>query len=245
MVAAALIDARGRVLIAQRPAGKHLAGMGEFPGGKIEPGEARVDALRRELREEIGVTIDRPRPLLRLRHAYSYGEVLLDVWVVRRYRGEPRGLDGQALRWCSRSSLETAGLLPADRPIIGALRLPERLRVRDTPYYRIRDFEDFMARGMGGRAGDASGDVQGVVAGAHAHAAGRLAAPALCGGLCRTAGEALAAVGGGADFVALRGVFEPAELAALCAALPAPVFARGLTPGRAWGLGASGVNALA
>jgi 8-oxo-dGTP diphosphatase len=139
-VAAAVLDARGRVLIAQRPAGKHLAGMWEFPGGKVEPGEARIDALRRELTEEIGITIETPRPLIRLEHAYSYGEVLLDVWVVRHYRGEPRGLDGQALRWCSRAALGAAGLLPADRPIIGALRLPERLRVRETEYYRIREF---------------------------------------------------------------------------------------------------------
>jgi 8-oxo-dGTP diphosphatase len=68
VVAAAVIDARGRVLIAQRPAGKHLAGMWEFPGGKVEPGEARADALRRELEEEIGIVIEKPRPLLRLRH---------------------------------------------------------------------------------------------------------------------------------------------------------------------------------
>ena len=119
VVAAAVIDRRGRVLIAQRPAGKHLAGMWEFPGGKVEAGETRTAALERELREELGIAIGAPRPLLRIRHSYSYGAVLLDVWVVRRYRGEPRGLDGQALRWCSRSSLATAGLLPADRPSSG------------------------------------------------------------------------------------------------------------------------------
>ena len=96
VVAAVLFDRRGRILIAQRPAGKHLAGSWEFPGGKVEPGETRTDALARELREELGITIERPRPLLRLRHTYPYGDVLLDVWVVRRYRGEPRGLDGQA-----------------------------------------------------------------------------------------------------------------------------------------------------
>jgi mutator protein MutT len=207
------------VLIAQRPAGKHLAGMWEFPGGKVEPGEARVDALRRELEEEIGINIGVPRPLLRLRHTYSYGEVLLDVWVVRRYRGKPRSLDGQALRWCRRASLGTAGLLPADRPIIGALRLPERLRLRDTRHYHIREFANFKA----GRAGDTE---------------------ALRGVACRTVDQARAAVNGGADFVALRERLDGTELEALCATVPAPVFVRGMSLGCAWALGASGVNAL-
>ena len=219
VVAAALIDGRGRVLIAQRPPGKHLAGMWEFPGGKVEPGEAPVEALRRELLEEIGIAIETPRPLLRLRHTYSYGEVLLDVWVVRRYRGEPRSLDSQALRWCGRASLGTAGLLPADRPIIGALRLPERLRVRDTPYYRVRDFVEFMARGSGG-------------------------VDALRGVSCRAVDEARAAASGGADFVALREPLDGAALAELCGSVEVPVFARGLPLERAWALGASGVNAL-
>jgi 8-oxo-dGTP diphosphatase len=193
--------------------------MWEFPGGKVEPGEARVDALGRELREELGIAIQAPRPLLRLRHTYSYGEVLLDVWVVRRYRGEPRSLDGQALRWCSRASLATAGLLPADRPILGALRLPERLTVRDTAYYRIQDFEDFMS---------CRTTADGV----------------LLGALCRTAGEARAAAKAGAGFVALREPLGAPDLAALSAELFAPVFARGVTRGRAWALGASGVNAI-
>ena len=219
VVAAALIDARGRVLIAQRPPGKHLAGMWEFPGGKVEPGEAPAEALRRELLEEIGITIGTPRPLLRLKHTYPYGEVLLDAWVVRRYHGEPRSLDGQALCWCSRASLDAAGLLPADRPIIGALRLPERLRVRDTPYYHVREFTEF----MGGRVDRID---------------------ALRGASCRGAGEARAAVGGGADFVALDEPLESDALAELCRSVPAPVFARALPLARAWELGASGVNVI-
>ncbi len=219
-----MIDPRGRVLIAQRPAGKHLAGLWEFPGGKVEPGETRVDALRRELQEELGIVIRTPRPLLRLRHSYSHGDVLLDVWVVRRYRGEPRGLDGQALRWCSRSSLATAGLLPADRPIIGALRLPERLRVAKTPYYRVHAFGDFMARYAGGSAPDEGRPLRGVS--------------------CRGVEEARAAVSGGADFVALDEPVGAPELANLCERVPAPIFVRAMPLGRAWSLGASGVNAL-
>jgi mutator protein MutT len=137
VVAAAVIDAEGRVLIAQRPAGKHLAGGWEFPGGKLEPGEERVTGLARELNEELGITIGAPRPLIRVRHAYPSREVLLDVWVVRDYRGEPRGLDEQALRWVSQEELQAVELLPADWPIVRALRLPERLTHVSSRHYAI------------------------------------------------------------------------------------------------------------
>jgi mutator protein MutT len=138
VVAAAVLDAAGRVLIAQRPAGKHLAGGWEFPGGKLEPGEERLAGLARELREELGIRIEAPaRPLIRVRHAYPSRDVLLDMWVVRRFAGEPQSLDGQALRWCAVEDLEDANLLPADKPIVAALRLPERLSQASTPDYEI------------------------------------------------------------------------------------------------------------
>jgi 8-oxo-dGTP diphosphatase len=139
VVAAAVIDREGRVLIAQRPPGKHLAGGWEFPGGKLHPREDRRVGLARELKEEIGIEIRTPRPLLRLRHTYDYGEVLLDMWVVRHYNGEPRGLDGQALRWCTQEALEATELLPADKPIVAALRLPQTLTRLSTPDYAIED----------------------------------------------------------------------------------------------------------
>ena len=123
------MDAQGRVLIAQRPAGKHLAGHWEFPGGKLERGEERRLGLARELREELGVVISgTPRPLIRLEHSYPDKRVHLDIFVVRRYQGEPQGREGQALRWVSQDELEGVELLPADGPIVAALRLPERLR---------------------------------------------------------------------------------------------------------------------
>jgi 8-oxo-dGTP diphosphatase len=147
VVAAAVIDREGRVLIAQRPPGKHLAGGWEFPGGKLHPGEDRRVGLARELKEEIGIEIRTPRPLLRLRHTYDYGEVLLDMWVVRHYNGEPRGLDGQALRWCTREALEATELLPADKPIVAALRLPERLTRVSTPDYVISDVRQVVQDG--------------------------------------------------------------------------------------------------
>ncbi|MEP6546453.1 MAG: NUDIX domain-containing protein [Gammaproteobacteria bacterium] len=138
VVAAAVIDAAGRVLIAQRPAGKHLAGGWEFPGGKLEPGEERVAGLARELMEELGIAlVGIPRPLIRVRHTYAAKVVLLDIWVVKRYLGEPQGLDGQALRWCPEEELPGANLLPADRPIVAALRLPERLTEPSTAYYSV------------------------------------------------------------------------------------------------------------
>lgn len=121
VVAGVVIDAAGRVLLAQRPPGKLLAGGWEFPGGKLEPGEARAAGLARELAEEIGIVIRDPKPLMKLRHVYPYGEVLLDVWVVRHYDGEPTGLDGQALKWCGPEELEAAELLEADRPIVRRL----------------------------------------------------------------------------------------------------------------------------
>jgi mutator protein MutT len=137
VVAAAVMDASDRVLIAQRPAGTHLAGGWEFPGGKLEPGEERAAGLARELHEELGITLATPRPLIRVRHAYPSREIFLDVWIVRRYRGEPRGLDGQALRWCTREELAKVELLPADGPIVRALWLPERLTQVTSPDYRI------------------------------------------------------------------------------------------------------------
>ena len=131
VVAATVFDDAGRVLIAQRPPGKHLAGGWEFPGGKLEPGEERLAGLARELREEIGITILDPEPLIQLWHTYEYGEVLLDVFVVRRFDGEPSGLDGQAIRWCALDKLERAEMLPADLPVIEALRGLKVLRGLD------------------------------------------------------------------------------------------------------------------
>jgi len=124
VVAAVLRDASGRVLIAQRPPGKHMAGYWEFPGGKIAPGESSEQALTRELAEELGVSLRRCHPLLQLRHDYADRVVELDVFVVDDYGGEPSGLEAQALKWVAVAELAGQGLLPADRPIIEALNAP-------------------------------------------------------------------------------------------------------------------------
>jgi mutator protein MutT len=220
VVAAAVIDATGRVLIAQRPAGTHLAGGWEFPGGKLEPGEERLAGLARELREELGISIATPRPLIRVRHAYPSREVLLDMWVVTRYSGEPQGLDGQALRWCTQDELAKADLLPADRPIVAALRLPERLTRVSTPYYSVRDFNSI--------GNPAEGSYQ----------------TRLLGVICASAEEGVVAEATRADFLIMRDALPVRVLAALCDSLPVPVFASGIGLEQAWALGASGLNEI-
>ena len=128
VVAAALFDGAGRVLIAQRPAGKALAGRWEFPGGKVDVGESEHAALRRELREELGVEVIAARPFMRLAHAYAERDVELSLWIVERFAGEPRSLDAQALKWVSRAALSAEDILEADQPFITGLR-----ELRSTP----------------------------------------------------------------------------------------------------------------
>jgi 8-oxo-dGTP diphosphatase len=123
VVAGALADADGRVLIAQRPRGRHMAGRWEFPGGKLAAGEEPLDGLKRELAEELGVSVRAARPLIRLRHDYPDRRVLLDVWQVTDYEGEPQALDAQALAWAKPDDLPQHDLLEANRAIVTALRL--------------------------------------------------------------------------------------------------------------------------
>ena len=126
VVAGALFDGTGRVLIAQRPAGKALAGRWEFPGGKLHPGESPYEALVRELREELGVEVFAAERLMRYSHAYAERVVWLDMWTVQRWSGEPRGLDGQALKWVEPARLHEEDILEADQPIVVALAAGRR-----------------------------------------------------------------------------------------------------------------------
>jgi 8-oxo-dGTP diphosphatase len=121
-VAAALFDDAGRVLIAQRPAGKALAGRWEFPGGKVGMGESERIALGRELHEELGIEVIAARPFMRLTHAYPERDVELSLWIVERYLGEPRSLDAQALKWVATAQLSLEDILEADQPFVAALR---------------------------------------------------------------------------------------------------------------------------
>lgn len=126
VMAGVLCDAQGRVLLAQRPAGRHLAGFWEFPGGKLEPGEPPSLALVRELREELGVLIEPQDGVLLIRIPWRYGErgLLLDAWQFTRWQGTPEPLEGQALQWQWPWDVDLDALAPADRPILQALRLP-------------------------------------------------------------------------------------------------------------------------
>jgi 8-oxo-dGTP diphosphatase len=115
-------DAEGRFLIGQRAPGAHMAGAWEFPGGKKTPAETRLAALERELAEELGIAVVSAQPFIEVSHAYPDRSVRLDVWVVGDYRGEPTPREGQGLRWATVEELADTGLLPADRPIVAALR---------------------------------------------------------------------------------------------------------------------------
>jgi 8-oxo-dGTP diphosphatase len=121
VVAGVLYDSVGRVLLAQRPAGKFMAGKWEFPGGKLKAGETEAAALKRELAEELGVDVLECAALLRLEHQYPDRQVSLSVWSVGQYRGSAAGLEGQALRWVAPAELFGEDLLPADWPIVDVL----------------------------------------------------------------------------------------------------------------------------
>src|SRR5512144_1803975 len=109
-----LCNARGEVLLTRRPEHVHQGGLWEFPGGKVEAAETIQAALRRELHEELGITVLSARPLIRIRHAYPDKRVLLDVWRVDRYLGEPRGLESQPLRWAAPEALNRLHFPAAD-----------------------------------------------------------------------------------------------------------------------------------
>lgn len=126
-----LCDAEGRVLLARRPEGKPLAGYLEFPGGKIGHGELPQDALVRELREELDVAVISGdlSPLIRLHHTYPDFTVDVHAYTLERWRGDPAGAEGQALGWEPLANLLALPLLPANRPLVNALRLPDILKV--------------------------------------------------------------------------------------------------------------------
>lgn len=143
VVAGILTDDRGRVLLARRLAHAHQGGKWEFPGGKVEPGEAPEAALIRELREELDVRVERAQPFLRVPHDYGDRNILLDVWRVTRYTGEPRAVEGQGLSWFELDDISALAMPAANRPIARALILPPHYLI--TPHAHDYDDQAFLS----------------------------------------------------------------------------------------------------
>jgi 8-oxo-dGTP diphosphatase len=123
VAACALVDADGRVLIAQRPAGRPMAGLWEFPGGKVEAGERPEDTLMRELKEELGIVVDEAclAPLAFASHSYPQFHLLMPLYVCRRWQGTVMALEGQKLAWVRPSRLRDYPMPPADEPLVSHL----------------------------------------------------------------------------------------------------------------------------
>jgi 8-oxo-dGTP diphosphatase len=120
VVACALVDADGRVLVAQRPEGKSMAGLWEFPGGKVEAGESPEAAVIRELREELGIEtkVACLAPLTFASHAYDRFHLLMPLFVCRQYLGVPAPCEGQVLKWIRPNRLRELPMPPADEPLV-------------------------------------------------------------------------------------------------------------------------------
>jgi 8-oxo-dGTP diphosphatase len=123
VAACALVDADGRVLLAERPAGKSMAGLWEFPGGKIEAGERPEETLIRELKEELGIDVKEPclAPLTFASHAYPDFHLLMPLYVCRRWEGTVVAQEGQQLKWVRPTKLRDYPMPPADEPLIAHL----------------------------------------------------------------------------------------------------------------------------
>ena len=124
VVAVALVDTDGRVLLAQRPAGKSMAGLWEFPGGKVQPGETPEAALIRELKEELDIDVTEAclAPLTFASHRYERFHLLMPLYVCRRWNGIVTPREGQALTWVRAQKLDQYEMPPADKPLIAVLR---------------------------------------------------------------------------------------------------------------------------
>lgn len=124
VAACALIDGEGRVLVAERPEGKELAGLWEFPGGKVEDGERPEKSLVRELREELGIEVDPEalEPFMFASHRYERFHLLMPLYLCRRWIGEAAPMEGQRICWSALADLNTLPMPPADRPLVEALK---------------------------------------------------------------------------------------------------------------------------
>ncbi|MGY6518285.1 MAG: Nudix family hydrolase [Lysobacteraceae bacterium] len=191
VVAAVLVDDRGRILLSRRVEGQDLAGAWEFPGGKVEPGEGPLQALARELDEELGIAVDTAgcSPLIAVPFAYAHKRIVLDVYRVGAFGGVPRGREKQALAWAPPSTLPRYHMPDADRPVVAALLQPDAYLITpqptaaelDAPSGWLAAIEAALARG-----------VRRVQFRVHGHASDRVAALGhRLAGLCRQTGAEL------------------------------------------------------
>jgi 8-oxo-dGTP diphosphatase len=137
---AVLIRSDGAVLLAQRPAGKIYPGYWEFPGGKVEPGEPIADALRREIREELGIEIERAYPWITRVFTYPHATVRLHFHRVYAWRKEPRALEHEAIAWQRADAVTVAPLLPANGPVLRSLMLPSEYAITRASELGIEPF---------------------------------------------------------------------------------------------------------
>ena len=133
VVAGVIADARGRILLARRTAGRDLAGLWEFPGGKVDPGETPEQALERELHEELGIRIQHSEPLIAVPQIYHDKRIVLDVRRIVGWSGSAVGRERQALAWAPPGKLATYAMPPADRPVVAVLRQPDHYLITPEP----------------------------------------------------------------------------------------------------------------
>jgi len=123
VVAVLIVNTRGKILLARRPEGKSMAGLWEFPGGKVHDGESETEALVRELREEVALTV-REKDLIRVMevsHDYADFHLMMPLYLCRKWRGEPAPLEGQQLAWVKPKELSGYAMPPADEPVIAKI----------------------------------------------------------------------------------------------------------------------------
>ncbi len=137
---AVIINPQGEVLISQRPDHVHQGGLWEFPGGKIEASETVQQAIHREIFEELDIHIESMQPLIRIHHRYPDKSVLLDVWRIESFSGEPRGCEGQPIEWLAMGQLSTRTFPAANQPIIKAMQLPREYLITPAPGDSIEIF---------------------------------------------------------------------------------------------------------
>lgn len=147
----AIVSPDGKILIARRAADAHQGGLWEFPGGKVDAGETIHQALQRELYEELDIQVEQTEPLIQIRHDYVDKSVFLDVYKVLAFSGEPRGVEGQPVRWVTVPELSDYPFPAANKPIITALQLPDSLLITgdfDSPADFLFRLERALQRGV-------------------------------------------------------------------------------------------------